>query len=260
MPPDAGEPPAFKPVPATADMSVMRTTATPPDERRAPTEQARRPGGVRHRPDPPPLAAGVEGNRRLTSVNGMVLLILLAIEGSTVPEVRRLLPLHVFIGAVLAGPVLLKTTSTTYRFVRYYRGDRSYRAGGPPRPLLRLIGPLVVVSTFALLGSGIALVVVGPGHEAVLRLHQASFLVWFATMTVHVLGHVAEALRSTRDEIGSRRHEPAGRHRPLRLAAIAAALVAGVGLAATLVPRAAHWTDNGRTAFPGQLEVHPRTP
>jgi hypothetical protein len=204
------------------------------------------------RPDP-----GVEANRRLSSVTGMVLLVLLAIQGYTVPQVHRLLSLHVFIGVVLVGPVLVKTASTLYRFVRYYRGDRAYRDSGPPAPLLRLIGPVVIVSTFTLLGSGIALIVAGPARrDLFLRLHQASFLVWFVTMTVHVLGHVREAARTTWREIRTRADEPTGGRRRLRVAVVVAALAVGIGLAGSLVPRAAHWTDD-RFEAPGQAQKRP---
>jgi hypothetical protein len=183
----------------------------------------------------------------------MVLLVLLAIEGYTVLQVQRVLPLHVFIGLLLVGPVLLKTASTTYRFARYYRGDRAYRHSGPPRPLLRLVGPLVVVSTFSLLASGTALLVAGPAHrDPFLRLHQASFLVWFVTMTVHVLGHVREAARSTWREIRTGRNEPTGRQRRLRVALVIAALVTGIALAGSLVPRAALWARDD--AIPGLAE------
>ncbi|HZQ76085.1 MAG TPA: hypothetical protein VFE55_02065 [Acidimicrobiia bacterium] len=201
------------------------------------------------RPDP-----GVEANRRLSSVTGMVLLVLLAIQGYTVPQVHRLLSLHVFIGLLLVGPVLLKTASTLYRFVRYYRGDRAYRDSGPPLPLLRIIGPVVIVSTFTLLGSGLALIVAGPAHRDVfLKVHQASFILWFVTMTVHVLGHVREAARATWREIRTRADEPTGRRRGLRVAVIVAALAVGIGLAGSLVPRAAHWTDD-RFEAPGQAQ------
>jgi len=98
--------------------------------------------------------AGVEGNARLTSTTGMLLLALLAIEGFTILNVRRLITLHVFLGILLIGPVLLKTGSTMYRFARYYTGAQPYLTKGPPHPLLRLLGPLVIVSSLTLLGTG----------------------------------------------------------------------------------------------------------
>jgi len=209
-------------------------------------------------PEPPRPDPGVEANRRLTSVTGMVLLVLLAAQGYTVPQVRRLLTLHVFLGVVLVGPVLLKTASTGYRFVRYYRGDRAYRDSGPPAPLLRLLGPFVIASTFVLLGSGIALIVAGPAHRPLfLRLHQASFVLWFAAMTVHVLGHLREAALTSWRELRARPEEPTGRRRRLRVVLVAGALVVGVGLAGALAPRAAHWT-NDRFLIHGQAQKLPR--
>jgi hypothetical protein len=236
----------------------MRTAARPPDERAALGGHTGRRAAPPESPESAPPDAGVEGNRRLTSVTGVVLLVLLAVQGVTVLRVERLLSVHVFVGVLLVGPVLLKAASTTYRFVRYHRGHRAYRDSGPPHAVLRLIGPLVIASTLALLGSGIALIIAGPAHrQPFLRLHQASFLLWFALMTIHVLGHVAGALRSTRDEVRDSRHEPTGRLRLLRMAVIAAALVVGVGLAATLLPRAAQWKqDDGRAGGPVKLH-HP---
>jgi hypothetical protein len=221
------------------------------------TEETRPPQSPPEPPEPPRPDPRVEANRRLSSVTGMVLLVLLAIQGSTIPQVHHLLTLHVFIGLLLVGPVLLKTASTLYRFVRYYRGDRAYRASGPPAPVLRLIGPLVIVSTFALLGSGIALIVAGPAHRNVfLQLHKASFLLWFLTMTIHVVGHLREAARTTWRELRTPPEEPTGRRRRLRVAVVIAALVVGVGLAGSLVPRAAHWT-NDRFEIPGQAQRRP---
>jgi hypothetical protein len=54
---------------------------------------------------------------------------------------------------------------------------------------MRLLAPLLVVSTLAVLGTGVALLGLGPDHhrDVVLGLHKASFLVWFALMSVHVL-------------------------------------------------------------------------
>jgi len=223
-------------------------TATGTRRNGPPPTGTRRPTGAPEAAEPRRPDPGVEGNRRLTAINGVVLLVLLAIEGGTVLEVGRVLPIHVVIGALLVGLVLLKTASTTYRFVRYYRGDPTYRDSGPPRPLLRLIGPLVILSTVALLGSGIALLVAGPAHrQPFLRLHQASFLIWFAIMTIHVLGHVKEALQTTWAEARTDRHDPVGRRRRLRITAVVASLLIGAGLATALVPRAGRWTTDGTT-------------
>src|SRR5690348_16660958 len=130
-------------------------------------------------------SGGADGNARLTATVAVVLLILLAAEGVTILFLRPLLSVHVFVGMLLIPPVALKLASTGWRFVRYYAGSGPYRLKGPPRLLLRLvIAPGVVVSTLLLFGTGVALLVVGPGGGIVLGLHKASFVIWLGTMAV----------------------------------------------------------------------------
>jgi hypothetical protein len=133
---------------------------------------------------------GTEGNRRLTGSTGALLFALLAAEGVTVLAIRPLLPVHVFLGMLLIPPVLLKLASTGYRFARYYTGSLPYRIEGPPHPALRLLAPIVVLSTIGLFATGVALIVLGPGRGNMLGLHQASFIVWLVAMSAHVLAHV----------------------------------------------------------------------
>ena len=149
------------------------------------------PGRVARRAD-----AGVAANARLTASNAVVLLALLAAEGVTILRVRELLTPHVFIGMVLIPPVLLKVASTGWRFARYYRGAPAYRRKGPPPLLLRLLGPVVVILTVVLLASGVGLLLVGPSWlPLLLKVHKASFVLWFGAMTIHVLGHLGEVFR-----------------------------------------------------------------
>jgi hypothetical protein len=109
--------------------------------------------------------------------------------------VRSLLSEHVFIGALLVPPIALKMTSTSYRFARYYMGDPAYARKGPPPWLLRLLGPIVVGLTVVLFASGFAVLFAGRGwHQRLLFIHKASFFIWFATMTIHVLGHLRDSV------------------------------------------------------------------
>src|SRR4051812_576202 len=135
---------------------------------------------------------GVVGNARLTGGAALILLVLLAAEGATIPFVGELRVEHIFIGVLLIPPVLLKMASTGYRFLRYYRGSLAYRRKGPPPLFMRALAPAVVISTVALLASGIWVVVSGHGAGFAMTLHQASFIVWFGAMTLHVLGHLLE--------------------------------------------------------------------
>jgi hypothetical protein len=187
-------------------------------------------------PDP-----GAEGNSRLTASAALVLLLLLAAEGVTLLSIHSLLRPHVFIGLLLVPPVALKISSTVYRFARYYAGDPAYRRKGPPHPALRFLGPVVILATVALLTTGAALGVVSGGSQRqMLLLHKASFVIWFAVMTLHVLGHVAETARigprdwwPTRAGISGRpRAHQGGASRRWSLAAsiVAGLLLAGWGL------------------------------
>jgi len=183
---------------------------------------------------------GVDANERLTASNALVLLVLLALEGATLVAVRQLLVPHVFLGFLLIPPVALKLGSTGWRLLRYYRGSEPYVRRGPPHPFLRfVVAPLVVVSTISLFGSGAAVVATG-GHGLLLGLHKASFIVWVGSMSVHVLWHVWKLPRLALDRLPGR---------GLRLAAVGAALAAGLVLAVVTLPLADHWQDRATGTF-----------
>ena len=90
-----------------------------------------------------------------------MLLVLFVAELVTLLDVHGLIGWHLAIGVILIPPALLKTVTTGWRILRYYVGDPAYRRAGPPPLLLRLLGPLVVLGSLALLGTGLALVVLG---------------------------------------------------------------------------------------------------
>ena len=175
------------------------------------------------------VSLGVEANARLTGSTAAVLLILLSVEGVTILEVSNLLRLHVFVGMLLVPPVLLKTATTGYRFARYYASSPPYVRRGPPHPVLRIVGPVVVVLTIAVLGTGVALLWAPSGwRHTMLFLHKATFVVWFSAMTVHVLGHLADTYRlAPRDWTSKAAYVPGVW---LRRATLVATLVAGAGL------------------------------
>lgn len=135
---------------------------------------------------------GVAANARLTGALAAALLVLLAAEGVTIPFIGQLLGPHIFIGVLLIPPVALKMASTGYRFARYYTHDSSYVAKGPPPLVLRVLAPGVVLTTLALFGTGIALLIAGPPSGTLIFAHKLSFIAWVALMTLHVLGHLLE--------------------------------------------------------------------
>ena len=128
----------------------------------------------------------------------MVLVVLLAVIGLTLLHLRTtLLSVHLFVGLLLLGPVLVKLGSTGYRFVRYYTHNPRYRRKGPPPAYLRVIAPLVVLTTVIVFASGVALLLAGPSsHGTLLPIHKVSFFVWLAFTGVHVLGHLPEVQRA----------------------------------------------------------------
>jgi len=191
--------------------------------------------------------SGPDGNSRLTSTTGMVLLVLLAVEGFTLLDVRGLISLHVFVGTLLAGPLLVKLVSTSYRFGRYYLRAEPYVHRGPPMPLLRVLGPLVTISSIALIGSGLGLLAVGRG-DLMLTLHKGSFIVWFAVMVVHVLGHLWEAAVGCWRELRQRTTGQLA-----RLAVLVVSLLAGVAVAVAVLPAAAPWHHR-----PAEAQEHHR--
>lgn len=190
---------------------------------------------------------GTEGNEHLTTVTGAILIVLLAVIGFTIPQLRQFISVHLFVGMLLIGPVLLKMASTGYRMVRYYTGNAAYRAKGPPELLLRLIGPIVVLTTVVVFVTGVVLLFAGPNHrDPWLMLHKLSFIVWVVFMSLHVLGHLpavghALGIGRTGDD------PPPGSTSGTmgRWIAIAGALVAGLVLAIVLIPDFAAWSAHG---------------
>ncbi|MGN6588532.1 MAG: hypothetical protein ACTHKT_13850 [Solirubrobacterales bacterium] len=181
---------------------------------------------------------GVVGNGRLTAAFGALLLVLLAVEGATIPFIGQLREEHILIGMLLLGPVAAKLASTGYRFARYYLGNPAYVRKGPPQIALRLLAPGVVFTTVALFGTGVALLLVGRNNELSF-LHKVSFIAWFALMTVHVLGHILELPGPAFADW--RRSGPRLGGASLRLAAITAALAVGAGLALLSFSAAGSW-------------------
>jgi hypothetical protein len=195
------------------------------------------------------LKGGPDGNEQLTAATGVVLIILLAVLGITIIRIGQLLWLHLFLGLLLLGPVALKMGSTGYRFVLYYLKDASYRRKGPPETWLRLIAPIVVVTTVGVFASGVLLLIDGPaGRGSLVLIHKVMFIVWGVFTAFHVLGHLPampEALRisrETRDRLPGLQAGLAG-----RTIVMAGALVAGAVLAIVLIPDFSAWTASGST-------------
>lgn len=204
-------------------------------------------------------------------LTGLLLIVLLAALGVTIIQIGSLLWLHLFLGLLLIGPVVLKMASTGYRFARYYTHNRRYRVKGPPPPVLRMLAPLVVGLTVIVFVSGVVLLFIGPSsslRSPVFLIHKVSFIAWIVFTALHVLGHLPEifrflrlsqdsrlelmALRSTRPRGSAAPVAPSGaRQLPGgsgRWLSLGTALVLGVVLAVALIPQFGTWTGKAGAA------------
>lgn len=164
--------------------------------------------GRAYRRDPVlPGTGGPAGNARLTAWTGFLLLALFTVEVGTVFDLGHFLNWHIVVGMLLVPLALLKTASTGWRILGYYTWNASYRSAGPPPMLLRLLGPWVVLATLATLGSGIALVALGPTasrtgfltisgyHLDAVGVHKIVAAGWVMVIGLHVAGRLIPALR-----------------------------------------------------------------
>jgi hypothetical protein len=184
---------------------------------------------------------GPEGNERLTAMTGALLLALFAAEGLTILSIRQLLTLHFFLGMLLIGPVALKIGSTCYRFARYYTGAAPYVRRGPPAPLLRLLGPLVIITSTAVIGTGVALAVTGPQRSPWLLAHKASFVLWFGVMTIHVVAYAPRLPRLLLSHHSGGRARTALAGRRARWLLLSASVAGGLVIAALTLHLVGRW-------------------
>ncbi len=216
-----------------------------------PVQEAARIIGVgedRHDRDP-----AVEANARLTGTTGLLLIVLFFLEGLTIPLIHSLVSWHILIGLVLIPPLAVKMGSTMWRFGHYYLRDQRYRQAGPPHPLLRMLGPVVLASTVVLFASGVGLWIAGPSNHTLFRIHQVSFVLWFIVVAVHVAAHLLRATRLAAADAHdasrtARSVAPAQRNRARRRRAlVATSLVVGliVGFASSGAVSSSSWNHLG---------------
>jgi hypothetical protein len=176
------------------------------------------------------LVGGTDGNERLTSTVGLVLIVLLVVEAATTLALSSLLHMHLFLGLLLL-PIVLKLASTGWRFIRYYTGSAPYRLKGPPDLLLRMLAPLLVGATFVLFGTGVAFLIAGHGGGILLTAHVVSFVIWGVLMIVHVLAYLRHVIsRGVADWRPAARAVAGAKLRRYVVAgALAAGIVVGLG-------------------------------
>jgi len=221
----------------------------------APARRALRPGIARSL-----AGGGSDGNELLTAATGAVLIVLLAALGITIVRIGQLLWLHLFLGMLLIGPVALKLASTGYRFTRYYTRSAAYRLKGPPFAPLRMIAPVIVLTTLIVFATGVALLFVGPSSRgALVPIHKVSFIVWIVFTAPHVLAHLVELPKAWRSDYMRTSHgvrlsgDVTGRAG--RVLSLAGALAAGALIAVLVIPEFGAWTHDAAILH---HHLHPR--
>ena len=187
--------------------------------------------------------SSVTGNERITALAGAILLVLIVVELVSAAILHTLMSIHVFAGVLLAGPLIVKLGSTGWRFLRYYTGSPAFVRRGPPHLALRVMAPLLIVTTLVVIGSGIGLVVTGPGSAGLLiPLHGFSVLVWLPLIAIHTFAHILRVPRLVTDDWSKPSNESKVSGRGSRFGVNLGALLAGLVAAILLFPGAAPWT------------------
>jgi hypothetical protein len=186
------------------------------------------------------LGGGSAGNEQLTAIVACVLVVLLAVEGATLLNLRSLLTVHAFVGMLLIPVVGLKLASTAWRFARYYLHAEEYVRRGPPHIALRVVvAPVMVTSTLFVFGTGVALLALDRTQGTIVGLHKASFIVWFGATSLHVLAHLLRLRRVLALRLPGL---------SVRLAIVGTAVLAGVAVATLTLPGADHLQDRATAA------------
>lgn len=208
--------------------------------------------GTEHRDDPVgERTGGPAGNARVTAWTGLLLLVAFVVECGTLLSLHAWISVHIFVGAFLVPLVLVKTATTGWRILRYYTGSAPYRDAGPPPLLLRLLGPLVVLTGLAVLGSGLALIPLGQDTFTSLgmfagqridplTIHQACFVVWLVVTGAHVLARTVPAWQLVRGQTTRPRRVVPGR--AVRTVVIAVTLILAVMTGVVVMNLSSNWT------------------
>lgn len=195
-------------------------------------------------------------NERLTAFAGAILLVLIVIELAITANLHALISFHIFIGVLLAGPLMVKMSSVGYRFFRFYTGHPAFLEKGAPNVWLRLLAPFLIVVTLLVFISGFALALVGPLHIGLLlKIHAVSVALWLPLLAVHVYAHVRRVPRLIASDWRSERHIPG---RSSRLGVNVLGLILGGIAAVIVIPISApwrHWTIHSGVPSPLSLGI-----
>jgi hypothetical protein len=183
---------------------------------------------------------GVEANRRLTAVVGALQIGVLTLVGLSGVVFGWSPGLHFFLGFAAIPLTLVKLATTGWRFLSYYLlRSPPYRAAGPPAPLPRLLGPVVVVSAMVAFVSGVVLFFLGADRGRLATVHTYSAVLFGLAVTLHAAIHLRTAYQVSLDDLRPRLGS-AVLGTASRRAVVLAASVVGVVVAVALVG-GYHW-------------------
>jgi hypothetical protein len=201
--------------------------------------------GERHDP-------GVGSNLRLTALVGLAMVVPLLVVTLSGLAFDQLWRVHYFAGFLLVPLLLLKLATTGYRMAAYYLGNRRYRRAGPPAPLLRMLAPVLVVSTVVLFLSGIVMWVADRRLQPWSTLHTDAAVVFCITASVHLLAYLRRASSEARSELRRRSRSGVRLRGALGATLVVAVVLAVVTIAPSQLPARTHHVrdDFGRITAP----------
>lgn len=136
----------------------------------------------------------IERNKRITALAGIVLFVLIIAELVITANIDGLRSEHIFVGVLLAGPLVVKMCSTGFRFFRYYTKSPEFVRAGPPNILLRLLAPFLVIITILVFISGFELALGGHAHERLFhKIHTVGVTLWLPLLAVHIYAYIRKA-------------------------------------------------------------------
>ncbi|UNO47790.1 hypothetical protein [Alicyclobacillus acidoterrestris] len=180
-------------------------------------------------------------NERLTALAGAVLFILIVTELVITANLHTLISVHIFVGILLSGPLVVKMFSTGYRFFRFYTNSPTFVRKGPPNIWLRILAPFLVFITILVFISGWGLAVAGPTHMGLfLKIHAASVALWLPLLAVHVYAYLRKVPRLIASDWTSQPAERVSGHLS-RLWTNMAAILVGIVAAIFMIPVSSPW-------------------
>ena len=152
--------------------------------------------------------------------------------------------IHFYVGLASIPFLLAKYASTGFRFAGYYLHLPRFKQAGPPKPIPRILSPLLALDFFVLYFSGLYMLFhyyytvtnIPPFELKPVQVHLWAAIVAVPLLMVHLGWHLVETVQGLREERRALpvrvRHADDAAHRVLtRRAFVGTILLGGIGLA-----------------------------